>query len=84
MKQLSPFYRSYIRSDAWRALRGQALRRAGHRCSWCGTSKRLHVHHRTYKRLGHEQPRDLQVLCCRCHKWADRLRKLIKWIGNIL
>jgi len=27
-----------------------------------------HVHHRTYERLGRELPKDLEVLCLRCHE----------------
>ncbi len=82
--KLSAFYLSYMKSASWHARRKQALARAGNRCSWCGTSKRLHVHHKTYARLGREQPRDLQVLCYRCHAWADRLRKLGRWIRSLI
>lgn len=31
-------------------------------------TSRLHVHHRTYERLGEELPEDLVVLCEVCHE----------------
>jgi len=61
-------YAEYIQSDAWRIRRAAALERAGQRCQVCCSSERLEVHHRTYERLGHEQPADLVVLCRRCHQ----------------
>jgi hypothetical protein len=42
---------------------------------------RLHMHHRTYERLGAELPSDLQVLCRPCHERADERRRaeLARW-----
>ncbi len=61
-------YDEYIHSAEWATVRTRALRRAQFRCEWCGTKKKLQVHHRSYARLGNESPDDLQVLCKKCHE----------------
>ena len=40
---------------------------ADYRCQVCNSPHDLHVHHRTYERVGHEDPADLTVLCMWCH-----------------
>jgi 5-methylcytosine-specific restriction endonuclease McrA len=61
-------YDEYIRSDAWKSRAAKARRRAGDRCQVCNSDQRpLHVHHRTYERLGNEKPHDLTALCAECH-----------------
>lgn len=37
-------------------------------CAACRSTNRLSVHHRTYKRLGHERLTDLMAVCDDCHK----------------
>ena len=61
-------YQEYIQSEKWKFKRDLVLLFWQHRCSMCGRSVNLHVHHRTYKRLGNEQLNDLVVLCDRCHE----------------
>ena len=34
----------------------------------------LELHHKTYKRLGRELPKDLLLLCSACHPAADKRR----------
>lgn len=71
-------YAEYMRSPAWRQLRQQALKVAGHRCQKCGVSKWsaiLEVHHLTYERFKQENLSDLIVLCENCHKDADAERR---------
>jgi 5-methylcytosine-specific restriction endonuclease McrA len=36
-------------------------------CNAGGPDTTLSLHHRTYKRLGHERPGDLTALCVPCH-----------------
>lgn len=60
-------YETYLRSEHWHETRLAAVERAEGRCQLCNTTKRLHVHHRTYIRLGCEAPGDLTVLCESCH-----------------
>jgi 5-methylcytosine-specific restriction endonuclease McrA len=61
-------YREYLRTHHWRRTRELALERAGHRCALCPSCDFLSVHHRSYLRLGFEQPQDLIVLCRECHE----------------
>lgn len=68
-KPKRPFdYWRYMASPEWHATKLLALDRAKHKCDICGAKERLHVHHRTYRRLGREELSDLQVLCQGCHE----------------
>ena len=44
------------------------LKKAGHKCSICGETENLNVHHLTYARVGCEKLSDLEVLCRGCHE----------------
>lgn len=62
-------YDDYLASSRWNTLRMEACRLAEERCQLCNKSGVLHVHHRSYARLGTSQERkDLVVLCERCHE----------------
>jgi HNH endonuclease len=61
-------YQKYLESGAWARRREEALGRAFHRCQVCNRSGDLEAHHRTYDRVGNEDPSDLTVLCWECHK----------------
>lgn len=65
----------YYKSEEWAKIRIFALHRAKHRCQRCGASGVLQVHHSTYSNLYNEKPEDLEVLCKKCHKKADRERE---------
>lgn len=60
-------YDEYLRSPEWAEQRRRARLRAGDRCQGCDSPQHLEVHHRTYERLGQEEPGDLTVLCAACH-----------------
>jgi hypothetical protein len=60
-------YDQYLRTDHWLKVRDAAIERANRRCALCNSGVNLHVHHRTYDRLGRELPGDLTVLCSACH-----------------
>ena len=63
-------YQEYLQSAEWKQKANEAKQRAGNRCQLCNASAKectLHVHHRTYERLGSEEPMDLTVLCQICH-----------------
>jgi len=62
-------YEAYLGSLWWKEQREKALERAKHRCQLCNRDYNLQVHHRTYERLGCEEPEDLTVLCKSCHQW---------------
>lgn len=61
------WYDTYLDSAHWQECRRAALSAANGRCERCGASEALHVHHRTYDRIEHEELQDLEVLCEPCH-----------------
>ena len=77
-------YHKYIASHHWRLnpARLAELEASGFRCRVCnangeGEGGSIEVHHRTYARLGHEQPGDLTALCRTCHRVVtDHLRRI--------
>ena len=74
-------YEEYIVSDEWKERAQQAKARAGQRCQVCNASRedvQLDTHHRTYERLGDEDPRDLIVLCRTCHTLFHEHGRLAK------
>jgi hypothetical protein len=61
-------YQDYLNSDHWKITRLRILERDDFKCRVCGTrDAELHVHHNTYKNLGHEPDSDLVTLCNQCH-----------------
>jgi 5-methylcytosine-specific restriction endonuclease McrA len=61
-------YQEYLNSPHWEKTRQEALDRASGRCMLCNMNEEvLHVHHRTYERLGNEEPEDVIVLCATHH-----------------
>lgn len=58
----------YLKTEHWKQVRAMALANAGNRCQLCNNDRSLQVHHRTYERVGHEDLKDLTVLCGRCHR----------------
>jgi 5-methylcytosine-specific restriction endonuclease McrA len=68
------WYRTYLRSEAWAALRAKVLARAQGRCEGCAAAKASDVHHLTYAHAGAEFLFELVALCRPCHvrwhKWG--------------
>lgn len=61
-------YHAYLQTAEWRELRRLHISIAEHRCDRCRRrGVPLELHHRSYERLGHEWPEDLEVLCRDCH-----------------
>lgn len=55
------------------------MKLADYECEWCSKHMcELHIHHLTYVRIFKEKDSDVKVLCPTCHKWGDKIRKLIK------
>ncbi len=78
-RQQPVVYKDYLLSPEWQAKRKEALRLAGYRCQVCYAGDvTLDVHHRTYKRLGHELITDLIVLCRPCHDIFHKHGKLAR------
>lgn len=64
-------YREYIQSAEWRAVRERYwASRLDKSCYVCTAprSPGMHLHHRTYKRLGAERLMDLVPVCDKCHR----------------
>lgn len=60
-------YAQYICSPAWAKRRSDYFKGHDKKCRTCGDDKGLHLHHRTYVRLGSESDNDLMPLCRKCH-----------------
>ena len=60
-------YRDYITSDLWRIRKRRYFETHERKCRACGSRKRIHLHHKTYRRLGEERDADLVPLCHSCH-----------------
>lgn len=69
VKMINPKYAAYLLSDEWKAKREKVLKRDKYRCKICKSTKKLNVHHKTYKRIYNERLRDLVTLCQEpCHR----------------
>ena len=64
----SLLYLLYMHSPLWRLRRRLWILGAGGRCERCGSRRRLTIHHRSYRRLGHERRSEIEVLCWPCHR----------------
>lgn len=65
---MNNYYTNYITSPEWFNVRTKVFNLYGRYCIRCKSSRKLHVHHKTYERLGHENiETDLVVLCNKCH-----------------
>lgn len=62
-------YQTYLKSPSWDRKRRKVLKRDEYRCqlNYSHTGK-LHVHHKTYERIGKERLSDLITLCESCHR----------------
>lgn len=63
-------YLSYISSSIWKNKKKEMWKVRTHKCGCCQKELELKLsvlHHRTYKRLGREEPNDLVFLCHSCH-----------------
>ena len=76
----------YVRSPAWFELRAKHLQRHGADCKACGATTKIHLHHKTYDRLGAEKLTDLVALCETCHaavhRYARAHRTLSLWAAT--
>lgn len=61
-------YNEYLLSDHWQHTRKKCLEAYGYKCSDCGSSYNLEVHHDDYSNKGFEQIGiDIRPLCKPCH-----------------
>lgn len=66
-------YDDYLASAAWRAVRDRYREERPWLCNVCGEAESLHLHHRTYERVGQEDLDDLMPLCRGCHELVHTL-----------
>ena len=69
-------YSNFLKTRYWQTIREYMIRTADNKCSACGSTKKLNVHHKTYEHHGSEifHLEDLVVLCATCHKKAHNLQ----------
>lgn len=69
-------YKAYLRSEHWRSTRERYRSSdVAEECYCCGAPDGLHLHHKTYERLGSETLDDLVWLCGRCHQLVHVLER---------
>lgn len=76
MSQLrSMKYTYFLNTRYWKTVRNKVIELSGGKCSICGNTRFLNVHHKTYKNHGSEifHLEDLVVLCRNCHEKLHQL-----------
>ena len=76
-------YEDYLNSEQWK-IRAAQERKLNPNCSLCNRKGLLHVHHRTYVRLGNERQGDLVVLCDDCHSLFHRFYRYDGQVGYFI
>lgn len=74
-------YEVYLQSEAW-TQKSRREREKNPNCSFCNRKGVLHVHHRTYVRLGEEKEGDLVVVCSDCHDIFHQYYKYDSRVGH--
>ena len=67
-------YRSYLNSKDWHDKRNRMLCYSDYKCSKCGNTENIQVHHLNYNTIGDESFNDLQVVCVGCHKKIHKIK----------
>ena len=62
-------YNKFLNSDYWKSVKAMVLARDKYKCTVCGSTLRLEVHHLTYDNHGneHNHKSDLITVCHSCH-----------------
>lgn len=71
-------YNDYLKSNHWKNKRKAFFKVNKRECEHCGKTEKLHVHHKTYARVGNEKLTDLMCLCEYCHNKEHKKLKQIK------
>lgn len=70
-----PSYETYIASSGWATRRKDYFEAHPRKCSSCGSTSKIHLHHKTYVRMGRELDEDLVALCESCHSKVHKLHR---------
>lgn len=68
-------YDDYMQSKDWVRRKSAWYTAHGKWCRGCEAVEEIHLHHQTYRRLGHEADEDLVALCATCHMYVHHLEK---------
>lgn len=69
-------YHEYLLSEEWKLRRKEVFKYHGRNCKKCDGNIGIHIHHRTYVRVGKEDiQNDLIPLCPNCHKAVHAIVK---------
>ena len=70
-------YNEYLKTRHWRLIRNKVAIREEYKClRCCGIFREnFNIHHNSYKRLGKEWSKDLDLYCSKCHKVIHNDRK---------
>ena len=60
-------YSKYRRTKKWKTLASLVKEKAGNKCVFCGSEKKLVAHHHNYINLYNETEDDLICVCNTCH-----------------
>jgi hypothetical protein len=60
-------YDKYLESSHWKNFRKKYYEAFGKKCESCGGTDLIHLHHKTYERLGRERFTDMVALCSTHH-----------------
>jgi 5-methylcytosine-specific restriction endonuclease McrA len=66
----------YLQTKEWKDKRELVLARDGRKCTDCGSTENLQIHHLTYDHFKNEPLEDLVTLCNICH--TSRHAKIYK------
>lgn len=72
------YWKVYLKSDHWKELRERAFALHGRYCAKCSATKRLDVHHITYRWIFDVTPEHLQILCRPCHQQEHPEKQVVK------
>ena len=67
-------YRSYLFSKRWQARKAVFASKHPKKCYVCRSKVKVHLHHKTYERLGSERDSDMIWLCKKHHKNVHKSR----------
>lgn len=80
---LNEEYLVYVASPEWTARKLAYYKTHPRKCRACGETRGIiHLHHKTYERLGSERDSDFTVLCEKCHKSVHEAHRRSRAAGK--